>query len=298
MSYGSQRLISVRESPNNRRAFDAVRLLTRVGDWGIDAFVSRPVEIDRGVFDDWGLNDTKFWGVYATHLLPFLNGASVDLYYLGLDRPDAELVAGTADEQRHSIGGRFYGTRGAWNYNFEGVFQWGTFGDGDIRAWTLASDTGYTFVNVPGTPRVGLRADVISGDTDRDDEDLGTFNPLFPRGGYFGEISLIGPANLLDLHPILTLQLTENMTLLAEWPFFWRYSTDDGIYANNLEVLRGADGSARFVGHEPSIAIEWQIDRHITFAICYSRFFAGEFTKASGPGADVDFVVNWIRYRF
>src|SRR4029077_5667617 len=28
MAYGSQRLISVRESPNNRLAFDAVRLLT------------------------------------------------------------------------------------------------------------------------------------------------------------------------------------------------------------------------------------------------------------------------------
>ena len=37
MAYGSQRLISVRESPNNRLAFDAVRFLMRFSDWQADA---------------------------------------------------------------------------------------------------------------------------------------------------------------------------------------------------------------------------------------------------------------------
>ena len=26
-----------------------------------------------------------------------------------------------------------------------------------------------------------------------DDRDLGTFNPLFPRGNYFSELALLGP---------------------------------------------------------------------------------------------------------
>src|SRR5215213_4883471 len=39
MAYGSQRLISVRESPNNRLAFDAARVLTRFGEWRADAWV-------------------------------------------------------------------------------------------------------------------------------------------------------------------------------------------------------------------------------------------------------------------
>src|SRR4051812_3391420 len=128
MAYGSQRLISVRESPNIRRAFDAVRILTRFGDWHVDAFLARPVEDDPGAFNDSGDDDTNFWGVYATHPLPLLEGAYVDVYYLGLDRPDATFVQGTADEQRHSVGGRLYGKRGGWDYNVEGVFQWGTFG--------------------------------------------------------------------------------------------------------------------------------------------------------------------------
>jgi alginate export protein len=298
MSYGSQRLISVRESPNIRRAFDAVRVLTKVGDWQIDAFFTRPVEDDPGVFDDWGKDRIKFWGVYATHPAPLLQGAKIDLYYLGIDAPNAEFVQGTADERRHSIGGRLYGKRSAWDYNFEGVFQWGKFGSGDIRGWTLASDTGYTFEDARFTPRLGLQADVISGDSNRNNNDLGTFNALFPKGAYFGEIALIGPANLFDLHPTLEFHLTKSVTLTADWDIFWRYSTDDGIYGSGGNVLRGTDGSSRFIGHQPSIGIEWQIERHATFNAAYSHFFSGDYIKKSGPDLDVDFVGVWTQYRF
>ena len=105
-------LITVRDYANIRRGFDAVRLLSRIGEWRADAFFSRPVENDPGEFDDWGLDDVKFWGVYATRPLPFLPGAHVDLYYLGLDRPEAPFVQGKADELRHSVGGRVSASAG------------------------------------------------------------------------------------------------------------------------------------------------------------------------------------------
>jgi len=298
MSYGSQRLVSVRESPNIRRSFDAVRLLTRWDDWHIDAFYARPVEDDPGVFDDWGDDNVKFWGLYATHSLSCLKGASVDLYYLGLDRPDAAFVQGTADEQRHSLGARLFGKGGAWDYNFEGVYQWGSFGSGDIQAWTIASDTGYTLNEMILSPRIGLRADVISGDANPSDNKLGTFNPLFPRGAYFGESSLIGPANLFDIHPTIDLHVTRDVKASADWDVLWRYSTGDGIYDNGGNVLRTGGGGARFVGHQPGIGLEWAMGRHTTLNVAYSHFFAGDFIRQSGPGADVDFLAVWLIYRF
>lgn len=298
MLYGSQRLVSVRESPNIRRSFDAVRLLTHLDEWQIDAFFARPVEDDPGVFDDWGDGHTQFWGLYATRPLRFLKGTRLDFYYLGLDRPDAAFAQGTADERRHSLGARLFGKTGPWDYNFEGVFQWGTFGSGRIGAWTIASDTGCTFPDAPLTPRVGLRADIISGDTNPNNNDLGTFNPLFPRGAYFGEAALIGPANLIDLHPTLDLHVTRDVKVAADWDVLWRYSTDDGIYDNGGNVLRSAGGSARFIGHQASIGLEWAIERHTTFNVAYSHFFAGPFIPESGPGADVDFAAVWLLYRF
>ena len=42
-------------------------------------------------------------------------------------------------------------------------------------------------------PRFALRASIISGDRDREDADLNTFNPFFPKGNYFGESSTLGP---------------------------------------------------------------------------------------------------------
>ena len=52
MSYGSERLISVREGLNNRRTFDAVRLLYQQGSIKVDGFISSPVEVEQGAFDN------------------------------------------------------------------------------------------------------------------------------------------------------------------------------------------------------------------------------------------------------
>ena len=43
---------------------------------------------------------------------------------------------------------------------------------------------------------------VASGDNDPRARTLNTFNALFPKGAYFGEIGLIGPANLLDVQSL------------------------------------------------------------------------------------------------
>src|SRR5437879_761993 len=78
----------------------------------------------------------NFWGLYAVTLVPFLPGGSIDLYYLGLDRDNARFDQGTAHEQRHSVGTRIWGRKLGWDYNFEFVYQFGTFGASDIQAWT------------------------------------------------------------------------------------------------------------------------------------------------------------------
>ncbi len=297
--YGSQRLVSTRESPNIRRSFDAARVLAKLGDWNIDAFIARPVEDDRGTFNDSGQTSSDFWGVYATGPAPWAGGTNVDLYYLGLRKPNATFAAGTADELRHSVGSRVFGKSGSWDYNFEGVIQWGTFGDRDILAWTLASDTGYTFQDVVFTPRAGLCADVISGNTSSSSASrLSTFNPLFPRGAYFGESAIIGPQNLIDIHPALDLKLTTAVKLSLDWDFFWRYGTGDGIYDSGGNVLRGAGGGGRYIGSQPSVALEWAVGRHTTINAAYAHFFAGEFIRNSGPSADVDYVSFWVVYRF
>ena len=298
MAYGSQRLVSVRDWSNNRRSFDAVRLLTRVQDWSIDAFVARPVETDRGMFNDYGDGHADFWGIYATGPVPLVKGMNANAYYLGLDRPDARFAQGVADEQRHSVGGRLFGAPLPWDYDVESVFQWGQFGEDRILAYSAAGDVGYTLQDVLFTPRLGLRRKVSSGDSDPHEGKLGTFDPLFPKAAYFGNSALLGPGNLADLQPSVKLHLPKRVTLTAAWDVFWRSSTGDGIYdeSGNVSAARGGPGAVcgapgehrAGVGGSPAYHLQRQLRAPVR-----RRLFAN-----GGHGDDVDFLSVGFRYRF
>jgi len=106
LSFGTQRLVSVRESPNVRQSFDGVRANMRWNEIQLDAFAMRPVETKPGVFDDGPDPHAKFWGLYAVTPFPLLPGGKADFYYLGLERDMAQFDQGTAHEMRHSVGTR------------------------------------------------------------------------------------------------------------------------------------------------------------------------------------------------
>jgi hypothetical protein len=299
LAYGSSRLISVRESPNVHLTFDGLKTIWKFGGWQLDAFAVKPVRTKVGVFDDDPDPKQDFWGLYAVKPVSWLPGGNVDLYYLGLDRKDAHFDQGTAHEQRHSLGTRIWGRKAGWDYNLEFVYQFGSFDGGDIQAWTAASDAGFTFDQVPLRPRLGLKANVTSGDQNPTQSDLQTFNPLFPRGAYFGEPALIGPANHIDLHPQLDLLLHRNVTLMVDWDRFWRESTRDGIYGPAVNLIQsGQTSSARYVGNQIETMLEWRLDRHFTLTADYAHFFAGDFLKQTTPGKDVDYFSAWVTYRF
>jgi hypothetical protein len=180
---------------------------------------------------DSGSNPQRsIWGIYAVHPFAPLPHGHTDLYYLGYENRMAGFDQGTAYELRHSLGIRLWGQPLPWEYDVESIWQFGTFGSGTIRAWAVASTTHYTFDNLPLHPRVGLRADVTSGDHNPKSTDLQTFNPLFPTGAYYNLQDPAGPQNFIHVHPVLDLHLGEKITATVDWAFFWRVSLKDGIY--------------------------------------------------------------------
>jgi hypothetical protein len=144
MTYGSSRLVSVREGPNVRQSFDAVKAFYQTPRGQVDAFVSRPVQTDRGVFDDAGDRNRRLWGLYAVRELPGFLDSHLDLYYLGFTEKSAAFESGTADERRHSLGLRWWSQAGRLRYNLEAVYQSGSFGSQAIRAYTLSGEFTYT----------------------------------------------------------------------------------------------------------------------------------------------------------
>src|ERR1700675_4792171 len=204
LEYGSGRLIDVREGVNVRLSFDGFMVKCKIESWQLDGFAVRPDLDDPGFFDNAPNHAVGFWGVYATHA--WLHNTSLELYYLGLDRQNATFERGAVHELRHSLGGRISRPiateRPSWDFDYEALWQFGTFGFANIRAWTVASETGYRFPTVPLKPRFSAKADISSGDDPRTNT-LGTFNPLFPKGNYFGILATAGPGpiNFIDVHP-------------------------------------------------------------------------------------------------
>ena len=121
--FGTQRLISVRDGPNVRQAFDGGTVVLQRGRWRADGFATRYVSTETGVFDDSPDTGRLLWGVYAVRSLAQDQRKGVDLYYLGYLRKAATFDQGQGREVRHSWGARFWQTSGAVDYNFEAILQ-------------------------------------------------------------------------------------------------------------------------------------------------------------------------------
>jgi alginate export protein len=302
LNYGSGRLVSIREGPNVRQSFDGVKVRSKAGQWNVDAFAVRPDLDNPGFFDNAPNHQTEFWGIYATR--PWRQGVSVDTYYLGEGRQHAAYDRGTATELRHTIAARLWRPvatkHSGWDFDDEGVWQLGSFGSAGIRAWTLASDTGYTLPTLPLKPRFSMKADISSGDNPQS-HTLGTFYPVFPIGNYFGVLADTGPGpvNFIDVHPRVQTQLPHAVSVSADIVAQWRQNLNDGVYAvpGFLRVAAGVS-RARFVGYRPGIEARWQIDRHAYLQADYGIFYAGQFLKEASPGRNINYMEFWAGYKF
>lgn len=297
-SYGSQRLISVRERPNNRQSFDAVRSLFVSGNYKVDFFYGHYVAAKKKIFDDAFNKNTKLWGAYIVrNKLPVLK--NIDLYYLGLWKRYAAFDDGPGKELRHSIGSRIWNNTGDWKYDIEGLYQFGKFAGKTIKAWTASVNTSYTFSKARLKPEIGLKAELISGDKNYNDDKLQTFNPLFPRGAYFGLAALIGPANLMDVHPSLSLSVTKRLELEFDYDIFWRYSRNDGLYGvNGSLIYSGKNIASKYIGDQPAVNLTYTPNNFLSFTTEFTWFDAGSYLKAAGAGKDILFTGITTQLKF
>ncbi|MEO1080076.1 MAG: alginate export family protein [Pseudomonadota bacterium] len=287
MSLGSTRLVGVRDGPNVRRAFDGVRIDSSWKAVDLRLFALQEVRVLDGSWDNESNAGEELWGAYGSLESSI---SRFDIYYLGLNRDAASYAQGRADETRHSFGVRAYGQRGAWDWDYEAIYQGGSFGDADIRAWTAATVTGFSLDELPWKPRLALSANIASGDDDLEDGTLGTFNPLYPNLMYFEEAAILAPQNFTNLEPEITVYPSDRLSISFDWDFFWRLEREDAVYVRGLRPLTGTQGtSERFVTHVPSLSIDYEINRYLAVNLSYSRFFAGDVIDDAG-GTDIDFL--------
>jgi hypothetical protein len=271
-SLGSARLVGIREGTNVRLAFDGVRLMSE----GVQLLALSLPAVQRGVLDNRASLDELLFGAYGT--IAVFEQMSIDLYYLGYRGSDVAFLDARGRELRHSLGIRLFGRAGIIDFNNEVVLQ---FGD-EIVAWTAATDHGATAIDTSEFDlRIGVRANIASGDRTRGDGTLGTFSPLFPKLPYFSEHTLISPSNMIDLHPVVSARIYESVSLELGIDFFWRHSEQDAIYTSPNRVLI-EPFAGRFTGTQLSAQLELRATRELTLTLYVSYFDVSRKLAAAG----------------
>lgn len=296
VALGSERLVGTRWGPNVPQPFDGLRAILDTGAAQVQVLRLRPVQIGPGDFDDRTSSSKRLSGVYATLRLPIGSG---DLYYLDAVNRAAHFDQGSGREHRQTFGARWFGAVGGLRWNWEAMLQRGRFAGAPIRAWSVASETSYRFAHAPLAPMLRLRANIVSGDRDPAERTLQTFDPLYPKGKYFGELSPLGPYNIVNLHPSATVTLGRGLDLSVAAVRYWRESRGDGLYGVPGNLIRSGRGSrSRDVGEQAEILVEWQANRALSFAGSLSLFRAGRFIRDTGPARPIHMAGLETAYRF
>jgi hypothetical protein len=312
LSYGDERLIGAFDWNNFGRTFDAVKLTYKGKGFSVDAFTSTPVVITSKNYNQSDLFNGNengrglvFSGIYGTFDAPAFG--SVDLYSLFINEPRGNTanvqggVSTTGANARHSdfvtLGTRIKGDPKKLNgLEFQGEFAYQV---GDVRGLSLNAfaanvGLGYNF-ELPMKPRIYAEYNFASGDGNSTDNDVGTFQNLFPTNHkFYGQMDVFSWQNLHDLEVNLKAQPLKSVSLKAEFHAFWLATTDDAWYrANGVTQVRPLNAVARnadsYAGSEIDLTATWSVNKHLQVEGGYSHFFAGDYLSDTGASDDADF---------
>lgn len=282
LQFGSNRLVDIREGTNVRRSFDLARLDFKSKKVKVTGFFAIPVQPNPKVFDNEVLEFSEtLIGIYAT--TNFSESVNFDFYTLYQKDDNVTYDIGTENERRGTIGTRFFGSLNAFTFNTEAVYQFGSFGNYDISAWTVSLQLEHA-INVLGEKgKFGLKTEIISGDKNGNDNVINTFDALYPRGSYFGRVARFGPSNLIDIHPYINAQFNK-LFVEFDYDVFWRHSKNDGVYNAALLLQYPNTNNKRFIGQQLGNIVGYKMDKHIYLEFESNIVFPGAFLKQSNQG--------------
>lgn len=291
----TQRFVGVREGPNLRQAFDAVRINARAGQVHVSAFAGRPVAYRPGVFDDEANTASAFKGLYAARTAGQL---WTSLYVYGYRRDDARFGAVAGRERRTAWGTRIADRIGDFDYDAEAMIQRGSVGSARVNAWAVASLAGWTFRRLPWAPRAGVQLDLASGDSDPADDRVGTFNPLFYKGNYFTEAPIGSLANVRHIKLSLSARPAKATTMSFSVADLARMKRGDLVYlAPLVPQPRSAAADHRHIGIYAQGLISRQFGRHLSVSLEAAHFRSGRAMRDVGA-RDVDFAKLTANFLF
>jgi hypothetical protein len=277
MKYGDGRMISPSDWALNGRAWDGVVLHYAGEGWWLDGFYTLIKEQPNPAGAE---DDQEFFGLYGCYT--GVEKHEIDLYVLGRRFPDL-------GRHETSIGARFKGASGAFDYSAEAVVQTGELGATDLSTRAFAVTAGYS-IDIDWKPRVGVEATWASGDEDPTDSETNTFEAPYPFGHFYqGFADVFAWKNGLDLALYVRAQPSETFTLQFDVHGFRLEENTDAWYGADLKVIRaGSAAASRSIGTEIDLHARVTLDKAVKLWGGWSHFFPGAFVEDTGDAPAMD----------
>lgn len=302
LAYGEERLVGGFNWSNVAQTFDAVRGRYQTDAVQIDLFASEKVRIEDDHFNERDHND-RFYGIYGTYKK--IKNHLVDLYVFLRDTDKKRRFSraeAPAEMDEVTFGSRVKGwDLNGWDYQLEIAGQGGNYGDGEIQAFALISQVGYTFSSCALKPHPFFEYAHASGDSDPGDGDRGTFDNLFPTNhAFYGLADFVSLQNINDFEFGLDLKPTEKLKLTCSLHLFYLDEEEDALYnAGRVPIRFDATGKASTtVGQEVDFTAEYTLNAHASALLGYSHFFTGEFIDDTGADHDPDFLYVQLSLKY
>jgi hypothetical protein len=211
----------------------------------------------------------------------------------------AKIKTGKEDEKAYGF--RFKGRAiQTLDYDFEFVFERGSDGPNDIRAYATTFGAGYRINGLYWHPRVFAQYDYASGDKNPADGRHGTFDTMYPTAhDRFGITDQFGWQNILAARAGFTFEPRRRWSVTAQYLDFWLASATDSLYnTSGGSIIRDSTGrSGTHIGEEADAYTWYELNRHVNVGVGVGHIFPGEFLAKTTKGPTYNYPYFAINFK-
>ena len=297
--YGNHRIFTVREGPNTRQTFDGMVVKKVFKNGTIDFFGMSKTISKKFIFDD-EFGKERSFGFYSTLFLTE-KSIGLDFYGLNFQSEQRKYKHYSGPENRQTVGFRLFSDLKKFNFEIEGTYQTGQFNSLSIDAYNVFADVNITILQKMKA-RIGMAANISSGDKNNSDNKLNTYNLLYAKPAYGLAIPL-GSANMISIYPYIKINPVPKLNILTQVFFLQINSDQDGLYSPSMIMVRpqpetSSSSNPKYMGTFFVVETAYQHSENFSLSFDASYFNAGGFLKGTGKGKDLTYVSFKSTFKF
>lgn len=229
--FDSERILGIRELPNNRRTTFSVNYYYFLNkNKELNLFYARPFKQNFKTFDDEILPD-YFYGINFHNLFPKKN-PQYNLMLIYSYQDNIQLLNQVGGDRRLTIDYHFSGIKSKLTYSLESAIQLGKIGNSKVFAGMFLGDLNYR-LNEKFSLHYELHG--ATGDNKTNDSKINTFNTLYSKP-FFGQSLSFNIANIISNGIGLNYLANSKHQLGANLINLTILNLEDAIYSPKMTV--------------------------------------------------------------